>query len=409
MKIDAEAAGFDASRLERIADHLKRSYLEPRKIAGCQTLVARNGHVAFFRSQGSMDLEAEDGDRPVRDDTIWRIYSMSKPITSVALMMLYERALFQLNDPVHKFIPEWRDLKVLEVSDGASKLVDPERPMTVRDLLMHTSGLTYGMDPNHPVDELYRENGLNGLNIWGTTLEVFVRQLAEMPLKFHPGRRWHYSFSTDVCGRLVETLSERPFDEFLKAELFEPLQMVDTAFQISEEEIGRFPTNYRRRRDKSLRAFDEPADSSYLRERPFVSGGGGLVSTSADYLRFCQMLLNGGNLDGARILSRKTIELMTKNHLPGGVDLRQVALGNFGETGFDGIGFGLGFAVSLDETQTQAVGSPGHYYWGGAASSIFWIDPIEDLLVVFMTQLMPSRTFNFRGQIRSLVYAAIAD
>ncbi|MGH9198215.1 MAG: serine hydrolase domain-containing protein, partial [Acidimicrobiia bacterium] len=375
MNINPKAAGLDATRLDRITDHLDRSYLQPKKIAGCQTLVARHGHVAFFESQGSMDLHLGGGAaeaRPVRDDTLWRIYSMSKPITSVALMLLYERALFQLNDPVHKFIPEWRDLKVLEVSDGESRLVEPERPMAVRDLLMHASGLTYGMDPNHPLDQLYMEHGLNGLDMQGRTLEVFVKQLAEMPLKFHPGSRWHYSFSTDVCGRLVEILSGQPFDEFLKTELFAPLKMVDTKFQITEEDLERFPTNYRRRRDKSLRAFDEPSNSRYLRDRAFISGGGGLVSTSSDYFRFCQMLLNGGQVDGERILSRKTIELMTKNHLPGGVDLRRVALGNFGETGFDGIGFGLGFAVTLDETETHEVGSAGHYYWGGAASSIFW-------------------------------------
>lgn len=404
MRIDPKAAGFDPSRLEQIANHLDRSYLESRKIAGCQTLVARHGHVAFFRSQGSMDLDSDD--RPVRDDTIWRIYSMTKPVTSVALMMLYERAHFQLNDPVHKLIPEWRDLQVLEVSNGSTRLVDPERPMVIRDLLMHASGLTYGMDPSHPVDQLYREAGLRAP---GVTLEIFVKQLAELPLKFHPGTRWHYSYSTDVCGRLVEVVSGMSLDEFLRSEIFEPLGMVDTRFQISGDEIERFPTNYRRRADKSLRAFDEPLTSTYLRERPFISGGGGLVSTTADYLRFCQMLLNGGELDGIRILSRKTIELMTKNHLPGGVDLRKVALGNFGETGFDGIGFGLGFAISLGEVETQAIGSAGHYYWGGAASSIFWIDPTEDLLVIFMTQLMPSRTFNFRGQLRSLVYGAIAD
>lgn len=347
-----------------------------------------------------------DSDQGVRDDTIWRIYSMTKPITSVALMMLYERALFQLNDPVHKFIPEFRDLKVMESSDEPSRVVEPERPVIIRDLLMHTSGLTYGMDPGHPVDALYRKAGLAAPQV---PLEIFVKQLVELPLKFHPGTRWHYSRSTDVCGRLVEILSGRQLDEFYRSEIFEPLGMGDTGFFIPEEKIDRLPTNYRRRRDKSLAAFDEPGATTYKSQPTFLAGGHGLVSTTADYLRFCQMLLNGGELEGARILSRKTIELMTKNHLPGGVDLRQVALGNFGETGFDGVGFGLGFAISLDETKTQSVGSPGHYYWGGAASSIFWIDPVEDLLVVFMTQLMPSRTFNFRGQLRSLVYAAIVD
>lgn len=405
MKIDPEAAGFDASRLDRITDHLSRSYIEPRKIAGCQTLVERRGRIAYYQSQGTMDLESA---QPVRDDTIWRIYSMSKPVTSVALMTLYERAHFQLADPVHKFIPEWRDLKVCEVGgDGSVRIVEPRRPMEVRDLLMHMSGLTYGREPDHPVDRLYREVGVVNRD---TTLELFVKQLADIPLKFHPGTRWHYSFSTDVCGRLVEIISGRPLDQFLQSEVFDPIGMVDTGFMLPEEKVDRFPASYRRRRrDKALALVEGAEPSVYRKPRAFLSGGGGLVSTSADYLRFCRMLSNGGELDGARILGPKTIELMTMNHLPGGVDLRKVALGNFGETGFDGIGFGLGFAVSLGEVETAGTGSPGHYYWGGAASTIFWIDPVEDLIVIFMTQLMPSRTFNFRGQLRSLVYSAMVD
>ena len=403
MKINPDAAGLDEARLERITEHLRRNYIEPGKIAGCQTLVARHGHVAYFRSQGRMRL---DQDRAVRDDTIWRIYSMTKPITSVALMTLYEHGHFQLTDPVHRFIPEWRDLKVSEKDeDGSRRLVEPERPMNVRDLLMHMSGLSYGrvtLTTEQPSADL-------GLRDWSMTLEEFVHQLSDVHLRFHPGTRWLYSSSTDVCGRLVEIISGRRFDTYLDEEIFRPLGMPDTAFHLPDDQLDRFPANYSRRGDKTLALVDDPDTSAYRKPRAFLSGGGGLLSTSVDYLRFCQMLLNGGELDGVRVLGRKTIELMRQNHLPGGGDLRQFAIGPFGETGFDGVGFGLGFAVSLGPVQTASIGSAGEHYWGGAASTIFWIDPVEDLVVIFMTQLMPSATFNFRGQLRTLVYPAIVD
>lgn len=404
MQIDPVAAGMDASRLERITGHLRRRYVDAGKIAGCQTLVARHGHVAYFGSLGLMDLERH---RPVQPDTVWRIYSMTKPITSVALMTLYEQGHFQLGDPVHRFIPEWRDLQVCATTgNGSVRTVEPQRPMTIRDLLMHTSGLTYGGDAEHPVDRLYAQARLRDES---TTLETFVSRLAEIPLKFHPGARWHYSFSTDVVGRLVEIISGRRFDEYLEDTIFGPLGMSDTGFSVREGELERFAANYTRRRDRSLAVVDDPQASPYLKPRDFLSGGGGLVSTTADYLRFCEMLRAGGSLDGARILGRKTIELMTLNHLPGGVDIRAMALGTFAETGLDGIGFGLGFAVALGQVASQTIGSPGEYYWGGAASTIFWIDPVEDLVVIFMTQFMPSGTFNFRGQLKTLVYPAIVD
>jgi CubicO group peptidase (beta-lactamase class C family) len=397
MKINPDAAGLDGAQLERIEAHLRRSYIEPRKIAGCQTVVARRGQVAYFGSLGSMDLER---DKPVREDTIWRIYSMSKPITGVALMKLYERGLFQLNDPVHRFIPAWRDLKVEErAEDGSKRLVDPARPMTVRDVMMHMSGLGYG--GKTPLPPMGRA---------GTSLEEYMQQIAEAPLHFHPGSRWLYGVSTDVCGRLVEILSGQPFDEFLRAELFEPLGMVDTGFVVPDDKLDRFAANYGRGPEKELRLVDDPETSIYRAKPAFLSGGGGLVSTSADYLRFIQMLCNGGELDGARILGRKTVELMSLNHLPGNGELRDVAIpGAYGETGFDGVGFGLTMAVSLGAVASQTIGSTGDYYWGGAASTIFWIDPVEELVVLFMTQFMPSGTFNFRGQLKTLVSPAIVD
>jgi len=407
MKIDADAAGLDATRLERITEHLNRAYLEPGKIPGCQTVVYRHGAVGYFSSLGSMDLER---DKPVAEDTIWRIYSMTKPITGVALMSLYERGLFRLNDPVHRFIPEWRDLKVkARQPDGSTQLVEPERPMTVRDALMHMTGLGWGIEGPLVMDRFLQAMAVVRGGREGT-LQTMIDNLADKPLEFHPGTRWLYGLSTDVCGRLVEIISGQRFDDYLRATIFEPLQMHDTAFHVPDSEIDRFAASHGRRKDKTLKLLDNPEKSAYRHPPNFLSGGGGLVSTTEDYLRFCRMLLHGGELDSQRVLGRKTIELMSMNHLPGGGELQEFALpGGYGETGFDGVGFGLTMAVGLGPVATQSAGSPGDYYWGGAASTIFWIDPAEDLVVIFMTQLMPSGTFDFRGQLKSIVYPAIVD
>jgi CubicO group peptidase (beta-lactamase class C family) len=407
MKVDPEAAGFDAKRLERITEHLTTRYIEPQKIAGCQTVVSRHGEVAYFSSLGSMDLER---DKPVRDDTIFRIYSMTKPITGVALMSLYEHGHFQLDDPVHRYIPEWRDLKVAErQADGSKRLVEPERPMSVRDALMHMTGLGWGIDGPLEMDRFLEAMAIVRGGPTGT-LQTMIENLADKPLVFHPGSRWLYGLSTDVCGRLVEVISGQSFDDYLRTEIFEPLGMKDTAFSVPDSEIDRLAASYGRRRNKTLKLIDDPEHSTYRRQPSFLSGGGGLVSTTEDYLRFCRMLLGGGELDGVRILGRKTVELMSINHLPDDGELRSFALpGGYGETGFDGIGFGLTMAVGLGQAETQAIGSKGDYYWGGAASTIFWIDPAEELVVVFMTQLMPSGSFNFRGQLKSIIYPAIVD
>jgi CubicO group peptidase (beta-lactamase class C family) len=408
VKINPDAAGMDGARLQRIDEHLARNYVDAGKIAGCEVVVARHGEVAHWTSIGSRDLERS---QPVGDDTIWRIYSMSKPITGVALMSLYEHGLFQLNDPVHRFIPEWRDLKVKEkAEDGSSRLVDPQRPMSVRDLLMHMSGLGYGVRRADSAAVQGQEAAPASPLDSNATLATMVERLAERPLQFHPGTRWLYSVSTDICGRLVEILSGKRFDEYLQDELFGPLGMVDTGFVVPDDKVDRFAANYRRGADKKLSLLEDPKTSAYRKERAFLSGGGGLVSTTADYLRFCQMLANGGELDGHRILGPKTVELMTTNHLPGDGQLRDFAMPNgYGEVGFDGMGFGLTMAVTKTPAQTQVIGSAGEYMWGGAASTIFWVDPVEDLIVVFMTQLMPSGSFNFRGQLKTLVYPAIVS
>jgi len=408
----AERTGLDPDRLARIDEHLERRYIQPRKIAGALTLVARRGELAYLSPVGLMDLERQ---KPMRDDTIFRIYSMTKPITSVAMMMLWEEGHWQLTDPVHRFIPQWRELRVYQAGTHPNHLTTPvERPMSVRDLMTHQSGLTYGFMNRTNVDAAYRQKGIGGAVIGGDdaprpgSLAEFVELLADIPLEFSPGTAWNYSVSTDVLGHLVEVISGQRFDQFLRERIFEPLGMVDTGFSVPPDKVERFAANYQRGADKRLMLIDDPVNSSYLQEPAYPSGGGGLVSTARDYWRFCQMLLNGGELDGHRVLGRKTIDLMTVNHLPDGKDLTQLSVAAYSETASEGVGFGLGFAVTLDPTLTGG-GSKGEYYWGGAASTIFWIDPVEDLTVIFLTQFMPSGTFNFRGQLKQLIYSAFID
>jgi CubicO group peptidase (beta-lactamase class C family) len=403
METRPKRAGFSKKRLERITEHLERNYVAPGKIPGCQVAVARHGQLAYFRSLGSMDLERG---RPMQDDTIFRIYSMTKPITSIALMQLYERGLFQLNDPVHRVIPAWRDHRVYVSGEGENIVTRaPARPMTFRHVLSHTAGLSYG-GSEHPADKVYQALAINRSK--GETLQTFIDKLAKVPLHFAPGERWMYSYATDVCGHLVEALSGEPLDQYFQKHIFGPLGMTDTAFSVAPEKIGRFAANYQRKRDKSLELIDDPERSTYAKQPSFLSGGGGLTGTTADYLRFCEMLRSRGELDGERIIGSRTLDLMTRNHLAEGRDLTRMAVGAFSETAYEGVGFGLGFAMSLSEVETGALGE-GDFYWGGAASTIFWVDPKEDLSVVFMTQLMPSATFNFRGQLKNIIYSAIED
>lgn len=405
-------AGLSIRRLEAIDDHLERHYIAPGKIAGCQIAIARRGETALFRSWGQMDREQG---RPMAEDAIFRIYSMTKPITSVALMSLFERGLFQLSDPVAKFFPSWRGQRVWLSGAGEDMVTEaPRRAPTMADVLRHTSGLTYGggldafgaasLTPE--VDMAYAAAGVS--RGAGETLMSFMEKLGATPLAFQPGERWMYSLATDVCGALVERLSGRPFDQYLSETIFEPLGMRDTAFHVEAAKADRLCANYFRGPDKRLTLYDDPRTSPYLKPPSFLSGGGGLTSTTGDYLRFCEMLRRGGELDGARILGPRTIEMMRRNHLPGGAAMADMTLGGFSETAEPGVGFGLGLAMTIDPV---AAGSPStaDYYWGGLASTIFWVDPVEELSVVFMTQLIPSGTFNFRGQLKSLVYSAIVD
>ncbi|HEX6420273.1 MAG TPA: serine hydrolase domain-containing protein [Acidimicrobiales bacterium] len=403
-RADPEAAGFDPARLARIDEHLRTRYVEAGKIAGCQVVVSRGGRLAHAATLGLADRERAV---PVAADTIWRIYSMTKPITGVALLTLYERGLFRLRDPVHRFLPELRDVKVRErLDDGTRRLVDPAGPMTVRDALTHMTGIGWG-PPGARLDLARLTTQPPSARIDGD-LQTLVERLAGEPLRFHPGTRWLYTWSTDVCARLVEVLSGMRFDAYLQATVFDPLGMVDTGFSVPDSEIDRFAALYRRDERKRLVLSDDPRTSAYREHPRFLSGGGGLVSTAGDYLRFCRMLAGGGAVDGVRVLAPKTVELMRTNHLPGGGDLRRFALaGGYGEVGLDGMGFGLTVAVAKGPAETQVVGSPGEYMWGGLASTLFWIDPAEDVAVVFLTQLVPSGTFDFRSQLKALVYGAL--
>ena len=405
MTVSAEVAGFSTEKLAKIETHLETRYLKPGKISGYRVEVVRRGQAAYSATMGLMDIER---DKAMRDDTIFRIYSMSKPITSIALMMLLEEGRFQLTDPVYKFIPSWRKHRVWVEGEGDAMVTRaPDAPMTVQHLLCHTAGLTYGgflPGLELPVDPAYAAAGISRA---GTdTLQEFVEKLAEVPLLYEPGSRWSYSMSTDVCGYLVEAISGQPFESFLQDRLFGPLDMPDTGFSVSDAQLDRFAACYERAPDKSLRLQDDPETSRYRNSPLAPSGAGGLVGTVSDYANFCEMLVQKGQFRGKQIIGRPILELMTRNHL-GDQSLAQMAVGGFSETSNDGVGFGLGFATTMDAAASGTVGE-GDFYWGGLASTLFWVDPIEDLYAIFMTQLIPSSTFNFRGQIKNLVYGALS-
>ena len=396
---------LDSEALARLDGHLLANYVDAGKIAGCVTLVARRGEVVHLSALGMMDREAG---RAMGVDSIFRIYSMSKPITSVALMQLHERGMFQLTDPVSRFIPEWRDLQVLAGGEYPDYRTRPvERPMSMRDLLSHQSGLTYGFEGGPVEDGYFKHQVYRAGTMRGRDLQSMIDRMAELPLKFSPGEHWNYSLSTDVCGYLIQVISGQRFDEYLQEHLFDPLGMVDSGFHVPAEKHHRLAANYELDPEGRLRATDMFGADEFLEPPTFLSGGGGLVSTARDYWRFCQMMLNGGELDGVRILGRKTVELMTMNHLPDHSELTSRALGRWVDPANEGIGFGLGFAVVLDRTRTQRPGSVGEYYWEGSASTIFWIDPVEDLIVIFLTQFMPSDAYPFRDEISQIVYAGL--
>jgi CubicO group peptidase (beta-lactamase class C family) len=397
------SVGLSSSRLQQVDRFLRQRYLDTGRLPCATTLIERRGEIAHTSVQGYMDVERG---RAVTADTIFRIYSMTKPITSVALMMLVEEGAIALDDPVHRYIPQWRNLGVYEAGlIGTFRTRPTSAPMRIVDLLRHTSGLTYGLQQRTNVDAAYRKYGY-GDPAGASTLDAMIEGLATIPLEASPGDVWNYSVSTDVVGYLVGKLSGMPFEDFLRERIFAPLGMVDTGFHVPPEKASRFAACYVSSTDGRMQLQDDPQTSRYLKAPTFVSGGGGLVSTTADYLRFCRMLLNGGSLDGTRLLSPKTIELMTANHLPGGKELPEMSVSLFSEAGYCGVGFGLGFAVTTNPARSLIPGSVGDFSWGGMAGTYFWIDPREQLIVIFMTQLIPSTLYNLRRELRTLVYSA---
>lgn len=401
--VTPEQVGLSSQRLARLAP-LMQSYVDQGKLAGLITLVARRGQVAHLQCFGQADIAAG---KPMQPDTILRIYSMTKPVTSVALLMLYEEGRFQLDDPVAEFIPAFKEMWVcLDEAAGGGSIVTPaERPVTIRQLLTHTSGLCYPNPKGSPAERLLWRSDQEAENTTPEeTLAEWVPRLAGVPLAWQPGSRWQYGFSTDVLGYLVEVISGLPFDRFLQERIFSPLGMVDTGFTVPPEKLDRLATLYGPAQEGGLKVLDGAPASEYARPRRFFSGGSGLVATTGDYLRFAQMLLNRGELDGVRLLGRKTVELMTMNHLPAAL----LPYG-FGDNALQhGRGFGLGVFVVMDVAQHGLLGSVGNYGWSGAAQTHFWVDPQEELIAMVMPQYMPEdRDYPLREQFRVLVYQAL--
>ena len=392
-----DRAGMSEDRLDRLAE-LARGYTESGKLAGVLTMVARDGQVVHVSAVGQRGVE---DDRPLPEDALFRIFSMTKPITAVAAMILYEEGKFQLGDPVSKFLPELAELDVLV--DG--ERVPAENVMTMQQLLTHTAGFSYGFNPEDPVDKLYNESDA----LRAKDLDEFIERLAALPLKYEPGTRWHYSVAVDVTGAVIERISGQPFGEFLQERLFDPLDMHDTFFRVPPDKMDRFLPNHGWDAENGkLVAFDDSEFINYTDGTMMQSGGGGLVSTARDYLRFAEMMRAGGELHGVRILSPKTVEFMATDHLPASINA-----GGEGERPAvnllnRGGGFGLGFGVIRDPAMTGVIGSPGEYSWGGAAGTIFWIDPVEEMVVVSMIQLMGS-PWPLRAELKVLSNAAIVE
>ena len=401
---DPAAHGFDPSRLERIPAFLKARYLDTERLPNVQLLLARDNHIVHFSSQGS----AREGGKLVDETSLYRIASMTKPITSVAFMMLVEEGRVAIDDPVHRFLPELKGVGVYNGGGGGVPfMVKPTaEPMRMVDLLRHTSGLTYGFQNRSNVDAAYREQKMEN---WfgGHDLESFVAALGKLPLEFSPGTAWNYSVSTDVLGAVVQRVSGMKLEDFFAERIFRPLGMADTFFHVPADKLDRLTDAYAFVPGKPPVMADKGESSTWKSAPKLVSGGGGLVSSALDYHRFCSMLTNRGELEGARILGRKTLDLMTRNHLPGNSDLTQMSKSLFSETQNAGTGFGLGFAVTMDVAKTMIPGSAGEYYWGGMFSTAFFVDPVERIHMVFMTQLRPSGAYPIRRELKTLIYSAM--
>ncbi len=389
--------GFLPDRLERIGAHIQSKYLDTGKLPFGALLIGRGDEIAHLWTSG------------VKEDAIFRIMSMTKPITSIALMQLVEQGKIALSEPIAKYIPEFKDLGVFVAGGGNTPMMS-RPPLTVPrviDLMRHTAGFTYGFQERTNVDAAYRAGELDG---WAKhDNDEFIAKLAKIPLEFDPGTCWNYSVSTDLVGIIVSRVSDLSLGEYFQQHIFAPLGMNDTGFTVAADKAGRIPPAYAWHPVEKMKLADKAgAESAWARARKFQSGGGGLASTLADYHRFCRMLLNGGALDGAQIISPKTLELMTANHLPGGKDLTELSKSLFSEAEMAGVGFGLGLASIVDPAATMVPCSRGEYFWGGMYSTAFFVDPAEDIIMIFMTQLMPSSSYPIRREIKTMLYAALA-
>ena len=395
--MSAEDLGFVPDRLARIPEFIQTQYLDSGKLPFAALLVGRGDDIALQWSSG------------VADDAIFRIVSMTKPITSVAFMQLVEQGKVALTDPVAKYIPEFAKLGVFVAGGGNVPFVSrpPTTQMRIVDLLRHTAGFTYSFQEQGNIDAAYRKTDVES---WTkNTSQSFIDTLAQIPLEFDPGTQWNYSVSTDVLGVLVERISGQSLPDYFQTHIFAPLGMTDTAFCVPADKAPRIPEGFGFDPDTKMKLFDKAgSESAWAKGWSFNSGGGGLASSMSDYHRFCRMLLNGGALDGVQILSPKTIELMTANHIPGGQDLTQMSKSLFSEAEMAGIGFGLGFATTIDSAATLTPCSTGDFYWGGMYSTAFFVDPVEDIIMIFMTQLMPSSTYPVRREIKTMIYSALA-
>lgn len=422
--VSPEAVGLSSARLQRVTSWLEEQITSER-LAGASVLIGRRGQVAYFETAGHADMEAG---KPFERDTVVRIYSMTKPVTTVAAMMLYEGGCFQLDDPVARYLPAFADTRVWAGGDaGIDDTVPITSPMTVKHLMSHTSGLTYGFMQTNVVDARYRKDGIEFPGN-ASSLEELVDRVALIPLICQPGSAWNYSVSTDVLGRLVEVWSGQSLDVFFKEQVFDPLDMAEAGFQVRPELRERFaalyaplsggdmssvgraaPSDSAAEERGGLKLQESSTDSRFFQPTGPLSGGGGLTASMRDYTRFAQMLMNGGELDGQWVLSPKTVAHMRLNHLPDNRDMAAMGQPVWSETSYDGIGFGLGFAVVLDPVKAQVITSVGEHHWGGAASTFFWLDPEEDLFTIFLTQLMPSSTYPIRRELRARVYQALID
>ena len=420
--VNPDTVGLSLNRLARVT-HWLENLIHSERLAGASVLINRRGRVGYFESKGFADIQQS---KPFDQETIVRIYSMSKPITTVAAMMLYEEGTFQLDDPVAKYLPEFKNTRVWAGGDApVDQTMEMESAMTVRHLMTHTSGLTYGFMQANVVDALYRKENI--LVDKTQNLAIEVKRIAAIPLICQPGSQWNYSVSTDVLGRLVEVWSGESFDKFLKKNVFNPLQMKDTGFHVQPENhsrfaalyeplsggelsnAGRMPANPLEEKPGGFRLQEKSTESIFLTAPSVFSGGGGLTSSITDYARFCQMLMNEGELDGERLLGRKTVQYMRQNHLPNNRDMAAMGQPVWSETTYEGIGFGLGFAIVVDPVKAQIITSVGEHHWGGAASTFFWLDPQEELFVIFFAQLIPSSTYPIRRELRTRVYQALID